>query len=299
MKIFICTNSFDENSGGPIVLHRLCHIINKYSEHQAYLIGMQPIFYGKLTLKKMMSQIKWMVFNKFRFQIKAEWKTPIWNSPEYPDDAIVIYPEIVNGNPLKIRNVVRWFLHQPGFHTNKIDYSSGEIYFKFNNAIKDFTYPGSITSESELKVIYYPTEIYFNDNRKRDIECCFLVRKGGNKNKEHPDNAVNIDNLTHYQTAEILRRSKMFICYDDYTAYSIFAVLCGCPSYVVPGPGQTLESWYPDESDRYGISYGFSEEQKIWMENTKSYVFEHIEKQHKLSIDKILHCLNVIEKQFE
>lgn len=293
MKFYIYANSYNDNSGGSIVLHRLCHIINKHTNHNAYLVKMDPLAYGAFSLKKILSKIKWELKNKKAYKINDVWDTPVWNSEDFPDDCIVIYPEIINGNPLKINNVVRWFLHQPGFHTKYIKYGKGELYYKFNSAIDDFTLKDSKLSSHELKVIYYPIDVYNDVSQTsitRDIECSYLIRKGKNKKFVHSRNAVQIDGLSHHETASILKRTKIFISYDDYTAYSIFAIMCGCKSYVVPSEDKSLISWYPNESDRFGISYGFSAEQEIWAEKTKHKVLEHINQEHQKSILNVKIC---------
>ncbi|HED3880574.1 WavQ [Enterobacter hormaechei] len=298
MKVFICAPSFDENSGGSVVLHRLCHIINEFSEHNAFLVKLKPTYSGKITIKKILQQLKWEVRSKSCFKTHAEWNTPLWNSKKIPEDGIVIYPEIVNGNPLGAKHAVRWLLHQPGFHTSIINYEAGEMYYKFNSAIKDFQRDGSFTSQHELKVIYYPIDIYNESNDVKDIDCCFMVRKGTYKEKIHPANAVQIDGLSHKEVAAIFKRSKKFICYDDYTAYSIFAVLCGCPSYVVPAQGQSIEDWYPNLSDRYGISFGFSKEQEEWAQSTRENVYNHIIAEHQRSNETVLKCLSEMSIYF-
>lgn len=301
MNIYIYTNSYDVNSGGAVVLHRLCHIINKYSNHNAYIVKLDPINYGKKNIRKYLSKIKWELVSKFRFKTNVAWDTPLWNKKEkFPLDSVIIYPEIINGNPLKIKNVVRWFLHQPGYHTGVIEYGEHELYFKFNTAIKDFHKKECYTSINELKIIYYPIDIYHeNNNCKRDIECCFLVRKGTKKPPIHTPEAVKIDGLSHEQIATIFRRSRKFISYDDYTAYSIFSVLCGCPSYVVPTSGQNIIDWYPNETDRYGISFGFSEEQMIWSNDTRHKVYEHVLEEHTKSIDRMKICLDEMDDFFK
>lgn len=298
MKVFICAPSFDENSGGSVVLHRLCHIINEFSQHSAFLVQLKPSYSGKTTIKKLLQQLKWNIHSKLLFKTHTEWNTPLWNAKKIPEDSVVIYPEIVNGNPLGAKHVVRWLLHQPGFHTSIINYEAGEIYYKFNSAIKDFHRDGAFTSQHELKVIYYPIDIYNESNDIRDIDCCYLVRKGIYKEQIHPVNAVRIDGLTHKEVAAIFKRSKKFICYDDYTAYSIFAVLCGCPSYIVPAPGQSIEEWYPNISDRYGISFGFTKEQEEWAENTRENVYSHILTEHHRSTENVLLCLSEIADYF-
>ena len=302
MNIFICAPSYFENSGGSLVLHRLCHLINEVDDCKAFLVKTQPLYSGKPRLKRILSQFKWYSVSRKKFKTNPEWNTPVWDEKKFPENSIVIYPEIINGNPLKIKNVVRWFLHQPGYHTGVIDYSSNEIYFKFNSAIDDFKISGSLLSEKELKVIYYPVDIYNLDNvseDKKDLNCCYMVRKGKEKKPIHDKEAIKLDGLSHKEVAEIFKRSKRFISYDDYTAYSIFAVLCGCESVVVPGEGRTLTDWYPNETDRYGISYGLSPEQLEWASSTSHKVYTHILNEHRKCSENIIECLKQIKDFFK
>ena len=97
--------------------------------------------------------------------------------------------------------------------------------------------------------------------------------------------------MSHPEIAGIFKRVKTFISYDTYTAYSRFAVLCGCESVVVPDEGVTKEQWRPNPADRYGVAYGFSDieaasrtahlmkehtlfEERISSENVKNAVIE-------------------------
>lgn len=300
MKIFIYAPSYDENSGGAIVLHRLCHIINEHTDEESFIIKLDPTECVEFSVKKILSKFKWKIFNQHKFKINDKWNTPVWNERKLPKDSVIIYPEIVNGNPLGGDHVVRWLLHQPGYHTHFINYSENELYFKFNSAIEDFDSAGSKLSKNELKVIYYPIDIYNMDNCElnRTIESCHLVRKGANKPPVHDDGSIAIDGLTHQEIADIFRRTKKFICYDDYTAYSIFAILCGCKSYVVPDIGKSIEEWYPNMTDRFGISYGFSDEQELWAEQTSHKVLEHIIREHNKSINNTIECIKEIKSNF-
>ena len=211
----------------------------------------------------------------------------------------MIYPEVVKGNPLGIRHVVRWLLHQPGFHTSQIHYGKNELYFKFNSAINDFQRESCTLAQHEMKVIYYPIDTYANRGLSRDIDCCYMVRKGTDKPQMHPTDAVCLDGKSHTEIAAIFNRARQFICYDDYTAYSLFAVLSGCESIVVPGEDVSLEDWYPNISDRYGLAYGFSEDQRVWATQTKDKVFEHILNEHKKVECCVAQCLTEIADFFQ
>ena len=82
------------------------------------------------------------------------------------------------------------------------------------------------------------------------------------------------------------RKSKYFISYDEHTAYSIFAVLCGCISVVIPGEGVDIETWYPSEEDRYGIAYGLNDLDRA--KATSGLVKKHILDEENKSSDRVL-----------
>lgn len=290
MNIFIYAYPYDENSGGIIALHRLCHLINEVTDYQAYLVP-----YGKSGLRQDIKKI----FKKIKLDVHPDWNTPVWQKIFFPKNSVVIYPEVIDGNPLKMKHVVRWLLHQPGFHTEKILYGKDELYFKFNSAIKDFSYENSQTSLNELKVIFYPIDTYKNLHLKRTIESCYMIRKGTNKPIIHDENSICLDGKSHSEIAEIFNQAKTFICYDDYTAYSIFAVLAGCMSVVVPDHGISVDEWYPNETDRYGIAYGLNQVQLDSAHQTQEKFFEHIEHEHFKSETCVQICMDEIRTFFK
>lgn len=291
MNIFIYAYPYNENVGGIIALHRLCHVINSVTQHKAYLV---PHTWSHSFFKQIHDKIK----RRHVFKLKDGWKTPIWKKKSFPLNAVAIYPEVVEGNPFGITNVVRWLLHQPGFHTGKVEYGNNELYFKFNSAINDFKRDTCKLAKHELKVIYYPIDIYRNQGLVRDIDCCYIVRKGQDKPHMHPQSALCLDGKSHTEVANIFNRSKQFISYDDYTAYSLFAVLSGCESIVVPTENVPLDEWYPNISDRYGIAYGFSDEQREWAEQTKAEVLQHIVTEHKKVEKSVVECLDEVKDFF-
>lgn len=293
MNIFIYSFSYDENSGGIIALHRLCHVINSETEHKAYLVSNNYPF-------SLWRRFRYKVKNKQLLKTNHGWNTPVWNKNDFPKDSVVIYPEIINGNPLGIKKVVRWFLHNPGHFTNQIEYGSEELYFQYHSGFNNYKPTNdSIISKNILNVGYYPIDIYtYNTDIIKDNETCYIYRKGKDKPKVHKDDAICLDGLSHNDTAQIMKRSKTFISYDPYTAYSRFAVLSGCHSIVVPDDGVSIEEWLPSEKDRYGVSYGFSNKQTEWAQNTKPLLFEALEQKDKITVDNIKLCLNDIDSFF-
>lgn len=304
MKVLVYAPGYDSKNGGVVVLHRLVHLINTETNHQAFLV---PESYDLVQRSKgfvlsLGQRIKHLKKVQ-RYTTKDSWETPVIANPSKQDieQSIVIYPEIIKGNPLFAPRVIRWLLHQPGHFSGEIGYGQNELIFKFNSAIKDFTVQGSKTSNNELKVIYYPIDLYNLDGALAENErtlTCHAIRKGKHKPTIHPEDSILIDSLSHEEVAKLFKQAKRFICYDDYTAYSIFATLCGCTSIVVPDSGVVIEQWYPKKSDRYGIAYGFDDEQLEWCKQTSHLVKEHIDREHLRSVDCVKVCLSEAEDYF-
>ena len=145
-KYLIQTKSYDENSGGIIVLHKLCSILNELG-HESYLIPPHNRYYEisknspHTSVKAVLGFLR-RVFIGLRqehnayktFKTNPAFNTPILNAKGtvFDDDWIIIYPEIVVGNPLQAKNVVRWLLYKPGvLEHKKIYFGQNELYFKF------------------------------------------------------------------------------------------------------------------------------------------------------------------------
>jgi hypothetical protein len=265
-KYIIFSPKYSETSGGIICLHYLAHLINQVGG-EAYLC---PIFenfeiskinfrraFVKTLYSKLTDRFRTYKLNKNFFSKVLENLKLIRNN----DDFIVIYPEITLGNPLAAKNVVRWLLHNPGEHTGKVYYGSGELHVKYHNGFADFHYPGATLARHNLYISYFPLHLYNTNNIPSErFGTAYCLRKGRHrKNKHHLEGAILIDGMSHEEVARVLKRVKTFISYDLYTAYSVFAVLCGCDSVVIPEDGITKEDWFPDEFNRYGVAYGFDE----------------------------------------
>ena len=300
INIYIYAPDYDCNSGGSVVLHRLCHLINQVPGYTAYLVPRKFEMIHINSLRELLSSLKNFIVISLK-RIRKLKVNPLWDTPVskvIEGNSIVVYPEVTFGNPLGAKNVVRWFLHQPGHFHRTFHFGVDELYFKFNSAINDFKYCYSKTSDSELKVIYYPMDIYnVSGIEKRDIDS-HIVRKGKDKEKIHTKDSIAIDGMSHMEVASILKRSKRFVSYDDYTAYSVFAVLCGCESVVVPGAGVTKDDWYPNESDRYGIAYGIEQDELNWAKTTQINVLEHVHREHERSFDSVINFLKESTEYF-
>lgn len=304
-KFVIFAPTYNERQGGVICLHKLAHTINELG-HKAFLYpSFENIELSKKNVAKPLlrfgREIYRTLFQKFR-------TNPHFNSPVYSgsyedlstDEWIVVYYEQVFGNPLRARNVVRWLLHQPGYHTGAVYYGFNELHARFNEAIRNFQFPNSIQSASFLPVIHYPLELYNEDNASLNREgTAFCIRKGKGKPIQHDlSNSVLIDDLSHRETAQVFKRVKTFISYDSYTAYSRFASLCGCDSVVIPDIAIDESTWYPNPVDRFGVAYGFENIEAS--RSTRHLLLDKINREHAQSAisvaDFIAECNNFFDR---
>lgn len=267
--------SFNENSGGSIVLHRLCDLLNSIGE-KAYLwkyYGTKPLLDKKMPIRSLYIFLRFLLQKWF-----GEYKTnPLFNTPiakkKHLHNSIVIYPEIVSKNPLNADNIVRWFLHKPGYHTGEINYGENELYFFYQDAFNDTSI--NAQSDNKLMVLYIRNDIYKQTNFAVREGSCYLIKKGKNKPFVHDiKNSICIDDLSHQEISKIFNQTEYFISYDTHTMYSIYALMCGCKSIVIPDEDISKEIWQPIEEIRSGISYGFDDQE--YNENNKSRLFSYL-----------------------
>jgi hypothetical protein len=275
-KFIIFAGSYSDDSGGTVVLHQLCHLLNIYG-YEAFLF---PAF--KTTIvhqEKWFKPILSILYASFKakflrlFKTLQELKTPIFNKSinNIDEEYVVIYAEGVTGNPLNAKNVVRWLLHKPGYNYKGVFFVNSELIFPYNpDYLIGFSLPFCKISNLRLYIplsnlIFYTKFPGLPVEKRFGVAYC--IRKGSGKALVHHDkDAILIDGLSHSATAEVFRRVKTFISYDSRTAYSVFASLCGADSIVIPDAGVSIDEWIPKEL-RYGLSYGF--ENIDWARSTR------------------------------
>lgn len=272
----IHTPHYREDVGGHIALHRLCHLLNEMGE-SSYLWPSKRSLLDCLLGRN----ISYFITN------------PAFNTPiaklRHLRKSIIIYPEIVTGNPLKAKNCVRWLLHKPGFHSGVIDYGKNDLFFYYNEQFNDKTL--NPDPDTQLRIIYFNQGTYQNENLADRQGQCFLIRKGKGKKYIHENGAIPIDGLSHAETAKVFNATQYFISYDAHTFYTRLAAMCGCIPIVVPDEGISKEEWKPDINDRYGLAYGIDD--LDWAIETQHKIPELLE---KIEFDTKNQIENFIEK---
>jgi hypothetical protein len=267
MQFMIFSPPYDNNSGGSIVLHYLCHLLNEMGHHAAIVPlyktyeSDQRFLFGGLV-RSFAARLRMM---RKGFTVCPGLNTPVIDKPRHPlpGDVVAVYPEAVASNPLGAKNVVRWLLHRPGYHTGKVCYGVNELYFDYNAFSSDFGIPGSRLSKNKLFIAKHHDHLYNKQGAlppESRIGTAYCIRKGEGKKMVHDlDNSVLIDGLSHEQISVIFKRVKTFISYDTKTMYSLMAIACGAESVVVPDAGVSKEQWEPNAVRSFGIAYGMDD----------------------------------------
>ena len=274
MKFVIVADSFDDRSGGGIVSHLLCQRLVEAGE-AAFL---WPVDRLRLQFwrnpRRYLGWLRYQITRRHHLFNHGPFATTLATGGDLKD-AVVVYPEIVAGDPLRGRGVVRWLLHKPGFHTGKVDYGAEDLFFYYQDAFHD---PSLGDYRQNRLVVTWWNQAYRRFNHGERSGSCYLVKKGHDRPLVHDlHDSVLIDDLTHEEKAAVFNRTRYFYTYDLYTLYARYAALCGCIPIVVPQPGLARDQWVPYEEERYGIAYG--DEEVDWAVATRPLLLDGIERE--------------------
>ena len=175
---------------------------------------------------------------------------------------IVLYPEVMCGNPYGAPCVVRFLGNFPGFLGGDKTFPDNEIIFGYSAELLQ-----GLDKRHQNNVLFLPASDIniFHPPRKpaQRKGACYYAGKfksvHGGKTFPITDGAVEIRRdppgvQTQEEIAEIFWRSEVFYCYEN-SALSLEAVLCGCPTVLLPNKHfKTIIA--RDEVGRYGMAWG-------------------------------------------
>jgi hypothetical protein len=245
MRFVIYTPHFNENIGGVIVLYELASTLNKLG-HTALIWNTTRPHPNEYTPYQNNSKLV------DQFKIPIGLGLVDRNSPynlEHAeasdlDNAIIIYPDTALGNPLGAKRVVRWYLYYPGAHIGTITIGPDDILFFFlEKYIPNFLNSNCVDT---LKIHALRHDIYFppaQDNARPMSS--YIIHKGKSAaHIHHPSDAVKLDNRTHTEIADLMRKSKTVYSYDRDTTYNLYALLSGCDVILTPNAAGTLDTTF-------------------------------------------------------
>ena len=258
IKLIIYLRPLDMNCGGVVALHNLAKIIN--------------------NMKNPEIRAKIFIFNGLRY--RNEYCQDFATIEEAADDnAIVIYPEGISGNPLNCKKVIRWILlglgkEMPSDHYKTWD--KNDLVYYFNSESKFGKNPEKIGSEYKLlnclSINQHVKQVNFGERRGT----CYSYRKckdvknmhNGDMHIVHPPGSFELTR-EHSQLdyINIFNKCKWFMCYDPLTFYIVIAPLCGCIPVIYKIHGMNKQQWLQTTAaaeylkskgldSLYGIAYG-------------------------------------------
>lgn len=256
MKFVVCVPRYEPESGGSIVLHKLARELLALGHNvKVFPIHRYPRN-AENRAKYFWRRVMYVITRTYRphFKTHPDMKSFV-ATLDSAKDAVVVYPETTSGNPLGADRYVRWFLHQPGFHTGEIGYRKGDLFFCFQKAYRKncdgMVYGGELTVEEMFLDIYHQ----WNHSERSDVG--YMVRKGRVRS-DLPELSGRwvLDELGHRDMADAFNRCRVCYFYDIYTQYTLYCAACGCIPIVVPLPGVDKQQWAGGGEVYPGVAYG-------------------------------------------
>lgn len=217
MRFLVTAPNYANNSAGTRVMHRLCHFLNE-TGHSA----------------KMACTI-----------VNPEWNTPMVQADDLFD--VVIYPEVVRGNPLNALRVVRYVLNIPGKLGGMTEYEENEMVWYYT---KDLKYHAQkAASGREVYHMCLPVierELFNTEGCSDRPTDAVYIGKGTEEYAvtPHPANAVEITKKwpdRRGALADLLKSTHTLYSYDNYTMLLYEAHLCGCKVLTIDNNREWVE----------------------------------------------------------
>ena len=282
-----------QHKGGSIVLHSLCkQLDNMGYDSSIFYIGDSNYRKGN-RCKFWVNYIAYIIKDTFklcavRFFAKNAFINHDFFSgyvnltvhgckrhyiPVVGKNTIVIYPEVVYGNFLHAKKVVRWLLYYNKYRTG--DYNKKDLFICYRPEFNDKELNPLYNA---VKCPYFNLDLYRRTNYGVRNGTCYIIRKGKNRlDLPSKYDGIIIDNLSELEIVNVFNKCEICISYDTQTAYTSIAALCGCTSVVIPEVGKTAD-YYRREDPMYGIAYGFEHSELDYAKHTQHLVFEKFKK---------------------
>jgi hypothetical protein len=239
MKVVIHSPSYNPSSGGIIALHKLCSILID--------VGYDAGFYTE---------------DKAPFYVNPDYRYNHFTSTSIdPQNDIVVYPEIIWGNPLNFNRVVRYIMNVGHITLGRKDtWGENDFWMYYSERFYDGIKQKNILPIADSKLEYFKDykvprvhkECYTYRKRKDDPQPIDIV---------HSTNAIEIPfNISDEDLIKTFSICERFYSYDTVTHLSVLASLCGCDSIIVPRPSDTREEVIEKSLPlKYGVAFGLDE----------------------------------------
>jgi len=221
-RYIICAPLYS-GSGGVRALYELCRRLRERG-HQA-----QMFVYGRRFAKPK------------RFFAQSLSRV----TDDMREHDIVVYPEMVWGNPLAFRHVVRWILNKPGLLGGNHLHSSDELVVTWSRQYKDVP--------DVLSVDLVDKSLFFDAGDKRSTDAVF-VHKGGVVRDVPELRGLPLITMSYPETREelasLLRRTRVLYSHDKHSTLLEEAAAAGARIKVITESGMEDLSFPEGYADR-------------------------------------------------
>lgn len=273
---YILAPNFRKNSAGIRVLHMLCDALIR-SGQEAYVTadGFSPALMTPPLNNAVLGYHK-----------------------AHGIEPIVIYPEVVDGNPYESEVVVRYLLNSPGLVGGQGCYDDRDILYAFTQGL---LLPGMpeqnvlFLQPVDLSVFRPPA-----DPAKRiPGKVCFYQGRSGSGIDESrlPPDAIRITTgfpSTWEELVDIFQTCEFFYSAST-TALSAEAALCGCIGVVIPGTDSPL-NFSAQETGSHGVAWGDSPHEIDRARRTLPLLRESLEKQAREFWPALDHFIRITQE---
>lgn len=253
---YVYAPPYRETSGGIRAMHYLCHALNLIGE-EAYVIT--DTTHPGLRTPSLTAQVR---------QLHEEARR----------EAIVVYPEVIEDNPLNARNVVRYLLNVPGLLNQRpLQWLTTDLIYAL---VAELIPSGTDTPLLEMPLVNM--SIYnrdgVDDSRRRG-SLVFIHRYLSRGGELQPDTAdaleisFRVPTRTPQELAKLYRNAEVLYTYEHSTA-CYEAMLCGCPVIYLPNP-VLLPETPTGYLGREGWAWGNTPEQVAFAKSTVHQVLDN------------------------
>lgn len=271
---FIVTPPYNHYSSGVRTLHLLCHALNEIGERAYIALTENPPNINPVLL------------------------TPLLTSGVvdfYKDkkiDPVVIYPDIIQGNPLGANKVVRYLLAPAGAYGGDMAFPETDIIWACTKAIANQSGGKTLILPSSDRAIFHTPKVDLNNMTfpKRKGSCFYAHKYDkihGQELLTLSENSKRLEGSLE-EIAEILRTSEVCYVYE-FSNIIIEAGLCGCPVVLIRTPyfnklGEPDWHWphvmWSDEIKNLSVTWplevlrDYKEKEQAFWEQLKEFVKE-------------------------
>lgn len=251
MRFVIWTPGWQLNSAGVHVLHRLCRQLIVAGYNACVTSPGNP-----------------------------EWNEPLFDG-QLQDDDFVIYPEIIRGNPMQARRVIRYMLWYPWHHFGNDRIPKHELVVPYSKFLLPHTQANcdyELTDDFILELGIIDPALFYNDSGLSKTLTTYWVSKCNPETVARfplPKNAIHLTHgIPRAEFINLLKRTKTYYSFDMNSAVSMEAALCGAECFLITADNKVVD-WRGISAEENSFIYHDLERIHRFVKLAASFNFEN------------------------